>query len=274
MSEHLIAGQDQPTQPQTTSASAPPKTYAVGELDHNGNKVVRILANSEGRYFVYETETGSVEVDPGPIKLAADPKLSVLLAEIGDLAIAAPTLTRRFNPHRAFAVKLWLDGDVQGAVAAAKKTYSALFSAIGRRSRLWFLSGAGIGSAIAVLVFGLYQSFASADSAVKPWVAVALLGSLGAFSSIATRRETPVDLLEDRRYILSYGLVRSLVGTIFSLVAYIAVLAGWIMAEGGNETIWPMLALAFAAGFSEKLVPETVLGRARKTVEAAPGAGK
>lgn len=121
--------------------------------------------------------------------------------------------------------------------------------------KLFLLSGLpwalGAASAGIVLFFCDYRN---------PWIYGILFGILGSFVSIWTRYGK-VQFTGHAQKILHFleCLSRILIGTIFGMIAMVAIKCGLILPQlSGKELIYAFIIAAFIAGFSERFIPSIV----------------
>jgi hypothetical protein len=106
---------------------------------------------------------------------------------------------------------------------------------------------------IALGVFGLSLS---TSAEYRQFLVAASFGSLGSFVSIAQRlKNTPIERFSSRRYTAIAGVSRSLLGSIFGMLFLLFQKAGLVLSFAGTNT-FILYAVAVAAGFSERLVPQ------------------
>ncbi len=233
----------------------------VGDTDSYGDKVLFVYDRADNKYIIYSTERGALKCGDFGITLQHSPQITLPMMRIGELFAVDPSLAKKYNSHRALGFRHWCRGETEAASQALETTYDLMYRAFTRRARLFYISGSFL---VILIVLGfLAASPYLGGPVIRTWCLIALFGSIGAFVSVATSRQPPsVDVLEDWRAVILYGVVRALVAVIFAILVYLLVLGGILLTEVARESISRLLVVAFVAGFSEKLVPEAIIHQA------------
>jgi hypothetical protein len=220
-----------------------------------------VYDRAPGKYVIYEVENGALKCGDYGVPLQRDENINRALMKISDLFAVSPKLAKKYNSHRAFGIRHWCRGDREAAVQALDATFEMMHRAFTRRARLLYLSGTSLTIVCTSIAVGITEYFGA--TALKMWCLVWLFGSLGAFVSVALRGQPPtLDVLEDRKATVAYGIVRTVVAMVFASLMYLLVLGGILVPELARESTARLLVLAFVAGFSEKPVPEAVIHHA------------
>ncbi len=233
----------------------------VGDTDSHGDVVTRMYDRVDGKYIIYEIASGALKCGDTGIQLQQDEAITRSLMKIGDLIAVNPKLAKKYNSHRALGIRLWCRGETQAAARALNETFEMMLRTFVRRARLVYISGSFLVILAALAISASAAYLGAAGS--RTWCLVSLFGALGAFVSAALRGQPPtLDVLEDRSATLAYGIVRAMIAIVFAFLMYLLVLGGVFLPELAHEPGSRLLVLAFAAGFSEKLVPEVVIHQA------------
>lgn len=233
----------------------------VGDIDSHGDTVTFIYDRAENKYIIYSVSSGALKCGDFGIQLQHQPTITSPMMKIGDLFAVDPKLARKYDSHRALGIRHWCRGETEAAAQALEATYEFMYRAFTRRARLLYISGSFLVILVVLTILGVTTYFGAVTAMI--WCLVSLFGSIGAFVSVSTSRQPPtVDILEDQRAVILYGVVRAIVGVVFAILIYLLVLGGILLTEIAHDSIARLLVLAFVAGFSEKLVPEAVIHQA------------
>lgn len=220
-----------------------------------------IYDREAGKYIIYKVASGALKCGDSGIKLGESARITAALMKIAEFYSINPAVANKYDSHRAFGIRFWCRGEPEEAAHVLEETSEMLQRTFSRHAKLLYISGSL--AMIAVTSVASLLSGALHASTVTTWCLVALFGALGAFVSIAVKGQpATMDVLEDRRATVAYGAVRALVGVVFAMLVYLLVLGGILLPEFAKEATSRLLIISFAAGFSEKLVPEAFIHHA------------
>lgn len=233
----------------------------VGDTDSLGDTVNFVYDRADNKYIIYSVSNGALKCGDFGIQLQHHASIISPMMKIGDLFEVNPALARKYNSHRALGVRHWCRGETEAAAQALEATYDLMYRAFTRRARLLYISGSFLVMLLALMILGVTAHFGTAT--IKIWCLVSFFGSMGAFVSVSTSRQPlMVDILEEWRAVVLYGVVRAIVAVVFAILIYLLVLGGILLTDIARDSIARLLVVAFVAGFSEKLVPEAVIHQA------------
>jgi hypothetical protein len=233
----------------------------VGDIDSHGDAVTVVYDRSDNEYIIYSVSSGSLKCGDFGVELQHHSAITSPMMKIGELFAVDPRLARKYDSHRALGIRHWCRGETEAAAQALEATYDLMYRAFTRRARLLYISGSFLVIVLISLVLAATEYLGATTA--KTWCLVSLFGSIGAFVSVSTSRQlSSVDVLEEWGAVVLYGIVRATVAVAFAILMYLLVLGGVLLTEIARDSIARLLVVAFAAGFSEKFVPEVVIHQA------------
>lgn len=258
--------------------------FCEGDIEPRLNKRIKVLIDSTSEYIVYLDEEFYVEWAYIRLPVEIPPGFDNIANRIGHLETLSITQLAKVQ-REPFArllgeamARVIGGGTEEEAIAVLENAESYLTSRGTENARLWYLGGAGILSAlslvIAVVLLAIRSQIQSAQllDAVSI-LAGALMGGIGAFLSISARAESiRLDPVAGQRIHRIEGMVRVAVGLLGALFLALAIKANLIL---GISQTWPhpflaLLIFCIVAGASERLVPgliknmENSLARSKK----------
>lgn len=254
---------------------------STGNVDPVGREIVAVYNIVFGRYAVYATR------DRVLVQLSADPaecdRQRKLLSRLGPLRSQINGLvddwrsakdresvsrSANYDARVAAALAVALDGDPAAAERLLAKIHFDILEERAATASVAYVLWAAAATAAAILVACVFTSaqyrrlFVFSDDAHALWLGVGA-GALGAFFSIAVAARSRAILtnIQRRRENRTDAIVRITIGSIAGML-----LAGLLQAkligftiggvDSGQSGGWMLIAFgAFAAGFSERLIP-------------------
>lgn len=219
------------------------------------------------------------------------PKLMALLYEVEALSVRVQEVlrdtSRRLAIQSLFNVLSFLLGfseterssderavaDVNRMVHQHLKRIETYYrGAAARSGQIVYVAGMLLGM-VPMLLLALiaWITVARADDAVGIGIFCFCAGAVGALMSVMSRLSSGtvrVDWEFGKDTLRTLGALRPFVGAVFGLMTYLALKSGIVAIQVGDGSTYYYIVFAFAAGFSERLAQDMLLG---STVGAAAG---
>ncbi len=227
----------------------------IGDQDSSGRKVCFIYSrNSE--HIIYETLEGQIVVQ-GDISLANHPDVNRLLSQIGDLVTHTPSLKKKYNSSRAHAMKVFLDGDPKSSLDLFTDVVEDMTRYLTRRAKIAYQGGAAILMLLSVIAIPIGRSLGTFENLGSRVCYAIVFSAMGGLLSVAIGTgKVKVDLQDSLIVNALYGALRILIAMISGVMVVFLIEGKVLFAflKESSSAVGFMIA-AFAAGFSEKLIP-------------------
>jgi hypothetical protein len=215
------------------------------------------------------------------------PGLTQVLYRCESLAVQAGEILRdtskRVAMHRLFNTVAYMlafaespaakdEAAVQKVVESQAKPLDDLQkyyrNAAGRSGQIVYLAGALLGVLpliVLALVAALFGAFDAGKEAVRTGAVCFAAGGVGALVSVMSRMNSArvgVDWEFGKDTLRTLGSLRPFVGAIFGLMTYFALKSGLVSLDlgSGSQNFYFFVLFSFAAGFSERLAQDMLLG--------------
>jgi hypothetical protein len=244
----------------------------TGSADQRGRKILDILWSTQD-YVIYRHPSGlsphfSDNADLARKQRAAYSSIGPQLSKVNALRSATVWRAASIDREIARAIYQSLEGDLKNAAATLDGVRTRLENLINIQGRLQYQTSCFLTVVLFALLYlavsCLLANEPMTELSVTRFASVALCGSLGGFLSISTSLKTlTIDPDSDWRINAIAGASRIIIAVIGSIFVYLMIVAKLAL-TGLNllDSDAGIYAIAIAAGFSEKFVPNLLRGLA------------
>jgi hypothetical protein len=232
-----------------------------GDKDSIGNTVERVVAKHVGKkYAVWISTDGRVYVDADDETIVQNPEVAAWTVRVSGLIRSRKAFEGQYNTYLGHAYKLACEGNLNGALEALKRTYDQISGRLTGESRLLYLTGALIVTAVCELICTYLFFFISLSDLAHRVAAGLAMAVLGGFMSVAAGlHKQTFELPESRLLLLAYGSLRLIVALLAGVVAVLMINTGVALSFLLEHNEFGGILLAcFLAGFSERLITNSL----------------
>ena len=228
----------------------------IGQKDNLGNTIKYIHAYGN-EYTIYEIEDGEILWEATKEKIINDlANISLKTHKIQSLVIGDEKLSGLINHALVRAYSLCAEGKTEKAEEVFEEAERQIIIIKTLTGRFTYLFGCILTVLIIFTLLLIMFLFPNIQKEAQLLLLIIMCGSLGALLSVFTNlNRIDINIFASKRINTFAGFSRILLGMIGAIFIYLLVQANIIFGIlNQSNSVYVILAISFAAGFSENLI--------------------